>query len=220
MSWRIARCIRTLLDEVNAEFPGRSRVSDGTIGDAAHASRSSDHNPWVRDGNGGVVTAVDITHDPGAGLDAGQLAEYLRGLAVAGDPRVKYVISNGRIANPAIQRGAWRRYTGPNAHRHHVHLSVSSEKKHYDSTDGWGIAEEFAMPSAKEIAEAVRVVVREEAEAAVRKILTKEKLVPNRQQPWEGKALEPFTIVGALSNIEKDTDPRPASATPAAPAGQ
>lgn len=64
MSWRLAPALVTLRDEINKRFPNRSTISDGTIGDAAHASRDSDHNPWVIDTDGvGVVTAIDITED-------------------------------------------------------------------------------------------------------------------------------------------------------------
>ncbi|MGB4989147.1 MAG: hypothetical protein WBO10_07930, partial [Pyrinomonadaceae bacterium] len=64
MSWRIAESLKKLREQINAEWPGRDKASDGGIGDAAHASRSSDHNPWVKDSRGqGVVTAIDIDED-------------------------------------------------------------------------------------------------------------------------------------------------------------
>src|SRR5688500_3284745 len=68
--WRVAKSLLTLRDEVNQAAPQRSKASDGTIGDAAHCRRQSDHNPWVRDGNIGVVTAMDITDDPTHGCSA------------------------------------------------------------------------------------------------------------------------------------------------------
>ena len=61
MAWRLARSLETLRAQINALSPNRSKASDGTIGDAAHSARTSDHNP---DG-GGVVRALDLTHDVG-----------------------------------------------------------------------------------------------------------------------------------------------------------
>lgn len=138
--WRIAKSLLALREQVNRKAPGRSKASDGTIGDAAHASRASDHNPWVKDGSVGVVTALDITHDPTNGCDAGAIVEAIRG---SRDTRVKYVIWNRRIANPLPIGGqppwAWRPYTGSNPHSKHCHISVKSEKSSYDSVVSWTI---------------------------------------------------------------------------------
>lgn len=91
MEWRVAKALLQLRAQVDAKFPGRSTASDGTIGDANHASRASDHNPWVTDKHGGhVVTAMDITHDPAHGFDSYAFAEQLRQRR---DPRIKSVIS-------------------------------------------------------------------------------------------------------------------------------
>lgn len=125
-----------LLEEVDGFAPSRSKLSDGTIGDADHQTRASDHNPWVPPPYGGVVTAVDITHDPQKGLDSRVLAEHLRKLGAKGDKRVKYVISNRRIAS-SIANWAWRYYGGSNPHTSHVHLSVSVA--HYDDRGSWGL---------------------------------------------------------------------------------
>lgn len=134
--WRVAKSLETLRAQINAEFPNRAKHSDGTIGDAAHSSRSSDHNPWVRDGQTGVVTALDITHDPKNGVDAGALAEAL---LASRDDRIKYIISNRRICSGAMGPSAWRwrPYNGANPHTKHLHLSVGSEKRVYDDTRKW-----------------------------------------------------------------------------------
>lgn len=134
MAWRVAKSLEKLRTQINQASPNRSKSSDGTIGDAAHASRSSDHNPWVTDGGVGVVTAMDITHDPAHGVDAGKIADILR---LSGDPRIKYIISNRRIANSGA---AWRKYTGSNPHDHHFHVSVSSKKELYDNTSDWDLS--------------------------------------------------------------------------------
>jgi len=139
--WRVGDALRTLREQVNKKAPKRKKDYDGTIGDAAHATRDSDHNPWVKDGAMGVVTAMDITHDPKNGCDAGLLAEAIR---KSKDKRVKYIIWNRQIANFQALDGkpawAWRPYRGANPHDHHVHISVREEKSRYDSTDAWTIA--------------------------------------------------------------------------------
>lgn len=134
--WRVAECLLVLRRQVDAKAPSRNTASDGTIGDAAHAARSSDHNPWVVDAGTGIVTAMDITHDPGGGCDAGALAEAIR---AGQDPRVKYVIWNRRIMSSTVSPWTWRTYTGENPHTHHVHISVRSDKEHYDSNSRWNI---------------------------------------------------------------------------------
>lgn len=138
--WRVARSLEKLRRQVNERWPQRNKASDGTIGDAAHATRDSDHNPWVVEDAFGVVTALDITHDPAHGVDSQALAEAI---VASQDPRVKYVISNRRIANFAALDGAhpwaWRPYNGANPHNKHVHISVRPEKAAYDDETSWQI---------------------------------------------------------------------------------
>ena len=148
MSWRVAKSLLKLRDQIDAAFPNRSKASDGTIGDAAHASRSSDHDPWVKDGSIGVVTAMDLTHDPAHGFDSYRFAEILR---LNKDRRIKYIISNKRIASPNLKDWAWRHYGGPNPHNHHVHISVRSDKEHYDSAVPWRLENETVLPERLEI---------------------------------------------------------------------
>lgn len=136
MAWRTANCLIQLRNQINQMAPNRSKASDGTIGDAAHASRSSDHNPWVRDRGVGVVTALDITHDPNDGCDCNDIVDaFVRNK----DARIKYIIWNKRIISSQVQPWVWRRYSGRNPHTKHFHLSVRPEKKHYDSTEDWHI---------------------------------------------------------------------------------
>lgn len=62
---------------------------------------------------------MDLTHDPAHGVDAHQLARTV----FVRDRRVKYLISNGQIWNPAVSPH-WRRYTGSNPHSKHAHISI------------------------------------------------------------------------------------------------
>lgn len=120
MSWRVARSLLTLRDQIDEAFPDRDKASDGTIGDADHRTRDSDHNPWCDDD---VVTALDITHDPEHGVDIDQLTDELQ---ASRDPRIKYVIANGLImsGDPGPSPWVWRDYDGSNEHTRHFHLSV------------------------------------------------------------------------------------------------
>jgi len=152
MAWRMAKSLEVLLSTINTLSPHRDKLSDGGIGDEHHATRDSDHNPWVIDGDMGIVTARDFTNDPVHGINSEELAEALR---AAKDARIKYIISNKKIASGTDQghpAWEWRPYPVPpnkNPHNHHVHISVKSDKAHYDSTAPWVIA---LNPSAAEVA--------------------------------------------------------------------
>lgn len=144
VSWRVAGSLLKLRDQIDAAWPRRNRASDGTIGDAAHRRQgaSSDHNPWVDEG---VVTALDITHDPDNGPDCNRIAEAL---VASRDRRIKYIIWNRRIVSATREPWKWRPYSGSNPHTHHLHLSVVPEKSLYDSRAPWAIdvEEEWEMP--------------------------------------------------------------------------
>ena len=139
--WRNCRASVALINEINALWPNRDRSSDGSIGDAAHATRQSDHNPWVVVDGIGVVRARDIDKD---GIPAADIAEYLRQLGARRDPRLYpngYVIFNRRITSPDF--GSWRTYTGSNPHTSHIHVSFSTSKSGFDSDAPWGLVERF-----------------------------------------------------------------------------
>jgi hypothetical protein len=155
MGWRLAKSLEQLRSQVNAQWPNRSKSSDGSIGDEGHSSRTSDHNPDP----GGVVRAIDITHDPKNGFDSYAFADMLLRRQ---DKRLKYVISNRRIGSgPAgPQPGVWRKYTGSNPHDHHVHISAVAGTGG-DSTAAWSIdMVPGAMPPAFLMAPAAPVTLR------------------------------------------------------------
>lgn len=167
-SWRVADALLTLRAEVNARWPNRDRRSDGTIGDAAHATRNSDHNPWLRSAGVGVVRALDVDKDlagpasdprpAGEATEAAWLADHVRALGIAGDPRLVgggYVIWNRRIASE-VDRWAWRPYSGINPHEHHVHVSVTRNSSGFDSRASWGVAQEDTL-SAQDTATLARI---------------------------------------------------------------
>ncbi len=138
-TWKLSPALVTLRQEINAAYPDRSRISDGSIGDAAHSSRTSDHNPDA----GGWVRAIDVTADglttPDPGDDVAQiLVDFL---LASRDRRTKYVIHRGRMFASYATRSrpawTWGPYSGPNGHFHHCHLSVVPGPVGLDAAD-WG----------------------------------------------------------------------------------
>lgn len=134
--WRLASSLSQLLEQVDLTAPKRDRKSDGTIGDSAHRSRKSDHNPWVKDGEIGVVTAIDITNDPINSCNAQLIVDSL---VASRDSRIKYLIFCNRIISSIEEPWIWRPYHGQNPHIKHFHLSVLPEKALYDCIDNWCI---------------------------------------------------------------------------------
>lgn len=119
--WQLAPCLEAMFEEADERDPNRDHSGDGSIGDAAHAARESDHNPAD-----GWVCGADIDDDDD---EANPGVDLLRAhLVVEQDPRIKYLIRNGSIwkAYPSNGLPAWvpQVYTGLNAHKSHLHISV------------------------------------------------------------------------------------------------
>jgi hypothetical protein len=123
-----APALQTLLAQVNHRWPNRSKASDGWIGDTAHSSRVSDHNP----NDVGAVLARDYTRD---GIDPYQLIE-----AAKRDPRTRYIIfdrviyfvDDGFLPHP---------YNGPNAHEKHIHISVRHDWRYWNDPAPWPLTQ-------------------------------------------------------------------------------
>ena len=104
-----------LRDQIDAAFPGRSKASDGWIGDAAHAARKSYHNPQPD----GWVYARDFTHDPKAGFDIDKFTDEL---VASNDHRIMELIANGLYWH--WENRKWVKYNGSNPHTHHFHITA------------------------------------------------------------------------------------------------
>lgn len=144
MAWRPAKSVQTLKDQLDATFPGWKFL--GFIGDQSHASGASDHNP----NSEGVVTAIDI--GPGGGLDIHKLANQL---VANPHPDLKYIISNGRIANWQTNF-KWQTYSGSDPHDTHIHVSVGrgpdgQSKPPYDDNIKWSIMEGDMQPTPEQV---------------------------------------------------------------------
>lgn len=122
-----APAIGAILAAVNRRWPNRSRVSDGWIGDTAHASRISDHNPNAV----GAVLAYDFTV---AGIDPAELIA-----ALVKDERVRYIIFNRQIAYVDDNFRIWWPYRGSNPHEKHIHVSVRQDRRY------WGDSRDFRL---------------------------------------------------------------------------
>lgn len=144
MGWRVANSLNTLLRQINAAYPNRDKSSDGSIGDAAHASRNSDHNPYIKVNGEGIVRARDFTNDAPY-MDSHELALKL---ITSRDKRIRYVIDHGKICSGAggPQPWVWRKYTGSNPHDHHVHVSVVEDPKLFDDDSPWNLGSVAAGP--------------------------------------------------------------------------
>ncbi len=60
MKARLSKSVIQLREQADDAYPDRDRKSDGTIGDAKHSTRKSDHNP---DPDTGYVRAIDLDAD-------------------------------------------------------------------------------------------------------------------------------------------------------------
>lgn len=141
--WTLAPSLVALEAEVDARWPKRKKDFDGSIGDAAHAARVSEHNP-DRDADPmphGMVSALDITKDSAAMVEAVRVK-------LVGDARVWYVIHNGHIWS-RTHDWAKRTYDGPDAHVHHLHVSLRQTAEAAADTSSWGIAKAAPKPKPK-----------------------------------------------------------------------
>jgi hypothetical protein len=140
----VDKSLDVLLRQLNDYAPGRDKSSDGSIGDTAHQSRTSAHNPQdtadSADGNDpdNQVDARDFTHDPAHGADMGNMTEDIR---KSRDPRVELVIWNSRqfSSYPTSSRKAWEwgPYSGTNDHSRHAHVQVRDVGN--DNTTPWKV---------------------------------------------------------------------------------
>ena len=133
-SWYRAPALTVLLNEINLVWPERSKVSDGTIGDAAHSARLSDHNPNERRS----VNAMDVTRRG--------IAVMILILKVIADPRTNYVIYN-RVIWSWSRGFKPRPYYGSNAHTGHVHISIFQSPRREQDRSPWGLVTPAGLPT-------------------------------------------------------------------------
>jgi hypothetical protein len=114
-----------LREQFDDSFPDRDRTSDGWVADARHvAGGKSDHIPSA---DSGIVRAIDIDRDVSGKAKPDimpNVADQIRLCAKKGDKRISYIIFDGRIASSRMG-WRWRKFSGPNPHRSHCHISFT-----------------------------------------------------------------------------------------------
>lgn len=149
-SWILVPCLVSLRTEFNTLAPARDRASDGSIGDDAHASSSSDHNPdetantpYEDADSRNEVHAIDVDADlRKSGWTMAKAIEVIITRHRTGrDDRLQNVIYNRRIWSRSWGWTA-RTYTGSNPHDKHAHFSSRYTTPQENDTRGWGLLEE------------------------------------------------------------------------------
>lgn len=161
-TWKLAPSLVAFIDECDRRWPNRPTKSDGSIGDAGHAARASDHNPDDDDADRDPtrwVCAVDLTD---ASPAQPQPWHILDGIRARRDHRCKYGISEGlafySYDKPGRPAWTWVKYDGPNGHFSHGHLSIHNTAKARNDISSWltgapiAPTEEDDMPPAPAIA--------------------------------------------------------------------
>lgn len=148
-SWILVPCLGQLRTDLNRIAPGRDTTSDGTIGDVAHQSRSSDHNddeigkvPIKDADKKHEVHAVDLDsnlREPDLTME--RVVLHIVNRCRSGiEKRLRYVIYNRRIWE-ASNNWRQRDYDGDNPHIEHAHFSASYDTAKEASTASWGLEE-------------------------------------------------------------------------------
>jgi len=130
--WHVDAGLAVLIGQMQARYKG---IIIGTIGDAAHAGRKSDHNPDPD----GSVDAADFMI--GKRFTVAEAHKIWRRLYNANDLRIKYVIWNRLIWEPipgSKVKANPKRYTGDDPHTDHLHISVD-DAHHTNPLAKWKI---------------------------------------------------------------------------------
>jgi hypothetical protein len=168
MPWLLVPCLVQLRSEFNAIAPDRSKASDGSVGDPAHAASSSDHNP---DETGNVpihdadkvneVHAIDVDADLRTdNLTMEKVVQFLLGRLRSGaEKRLRYIIYNRRIWS-ATSSWVQKPYTGANPHDKHAHFSASYSTSREADTSSWHLEELVAALTKEELRAELRAELK------------------------------------------------------------
>jgi hypothetical protein len=153
-SWILVPCLGDdgLTGEFNRVGPKRSKASDGSVGDTAHAGNESDHNPDETGSthdedsdNRNEVHAKDVTAK-GPWLNGMTMKAATRLIAdrhrSGADQRLQGIIYNREICWEPEWK--WKEYSGSNPHTEHAHFSARYDTgKLENDTRSFGLVEKW-----------------------------------------------------------------------------
>ena len=203
MTYRLAKSLEKLRDQIDAAAPNRSKASDGWIGDAAHfkTGSASDHNPWFSFSGIGIVTALDVTNDPDNGCDVWEIAQAI---AASKDGRLKYLIYTGQeggkpgILSQTVSPWVWRERSADD-HQHHLHVSVNGNSTDFDDTSPWLLSRYVpTKPVTKPVSKPSSTLLVIDGDMGVKTITMLQRVL---RTPVDGKISTPSMMVSALQRF-------------------
>jgi hypothetical protein len=130
-AWYLNKFLTSWRDAVNNQFPKRTKLSDGTIGDQAHqAESSSEHNP---DADGSVdawdcdLNLLGSSNQLGSPAEVADMRKLIAEFQK--QPQAQLWIFQRQIANRDVGNWKVRPYTGASAHDHHCHFQSKPTKE-------------------------------------------------------------------------------------------
>jgi hypothetical protein len=130
-AWRLNAFLTSWRAAIDWEFPHRTRLSDGTLGDLAHSKTVSEHNP----DSDGSVDAYDCDLNLfGSSNPLGSVAEVKAMHELIAEfqhqTQAQLWIFQRNIANRDIGNWKVRAYAGSSPHDHHAHFqSVQTRER-------------------------------------------------------------------------------------------
>lgn len=211
--WILVPSLVALRNEFNRIAPMRDKATDGSVGDAAHAGTSSDHNP---DETGHVpiedsdslneVHAIDVDKDLRSGdLTMEKVVQFLLGRCRSGqERRLRYIIFNRRIWS-ASSGWVQKAYTGSNPHTEHAHFSASYETSRETDTSSWHLEDLMALTDADR--DWIRAVFERTAQpdnGGVTSKIGRDALDQGIPNPIAGKKTPAYQVMGDIAQGVKD----------------
>jgi len=150
-NWTLLPSLKELFAEFDLIAPDRDHASDGSIGNTAHQTEVSDHNPDDTAGSKAAyndhdgkpeVRAVDVDNtlritvegfsDPMEGV----VQYVLKRCRSGAEKRLEYIIYFRRIWT---RSSGWtqKTYTGASAHTEHAHFSARHDGSFDNKTESW-----------------------------------------------------------------------------------